>query len=293
MHTYKIYSDSSCDLGLELAGKYDIEIVPFQVTLDGKTYYRENIDISIDDFYKELRAEEAFPKTSLPSIDAYADAFRKSLDNGINVLCFCLTSKFSGSYQSACNAKLMLMEEYPEREIMVIDSYLAAATQGVFVTEAARMRDMGFTLSEVAAWCEETKQSGGFLITLDALNYLQTGGRLGKASPLAGGMLNIKPIIVLRDGELAPYAKARGRKKAISDTIDLLNSEIGDKKDKYQVFVMHADEQATATELRETLINKHGYQIDFPLFRVGTTIGAHLGPSAITIGYVLKAPDSK
>ena len=288
MGNFAIVSDSSCDIGLEAAEKNEIVIVPFEVTFDGKKYFKENIDILIEEFYRTIRAEDVYPKTSLPSIQAYSDTFREVLENGQDVLCFCLTSKFSGSYQSAYNAKELLEVDYPNRKIVVMDSQLCTTVQGALVLEAARMRRDGLSLDEIVKKCEKMRTMSKVYVTFDSLSYLQKGGRIGKVGAVVGSLLSIKPVIVFMNGELNPHSKIRGRKKAAQKCMSLINEDILDEKHKYIVTFMHSDEIGEITEIRDEMVNEHGYPNAGPVSYLGVTIGSHSGPGSVAIGYMIK-----
>ncbi len=288
MDNFAIISDSACELSLEVAKENDVVIVPFEVTFDGEKYFKENIDIKIEDFYHILRTQDVYPKTSLPSIQAYSDVFREALSKGRDVLCFCLTSRFSGSYQSACNAKKIVEIDYPDRTIIVVDSYLCTAVQGALVLEAARMRQDGMSINEVHEKCEKMKTMSKVYTTVDSLVYLQKGGRIGKVSAFAGGLLKIKPVIVFTNGELNPHSKVRGRKKAVQECMELINKDILDEKHKYITTYMHADEIDDINEVRDIMTGQYGHESPYPASYLGVTIGAHIGPTTIAIGYMIK-----
>ena len=148
MPNFIILSDSSCDLPENLKQEYNIDVVPFYISFDKENYLRENIDININDFYNKMTSEKIIPKTSLPSMEDYCNYFKKHLDNGLDILCFTLCSELSGSYQSAVNAANIMLEEYPDRKILVIDSKKATVAQGLLVIEASKMQKAGFSLEE-------------------------------------------------------------------------------------------------------------------------------------------------
>lgn len=289
MPNYKILSDSSCDLPEKLKEEYDIELIPYYVSFDGHNYYKENIDITVNEFYNKLKKNNLSPKTSLPSINDYAEVFKKYLEIGQDILCFCLTSKFSGSYQSAVNASHILKEEYPDRKILIIDSMQATAGQGIVVLEALSMQKAGYTIEQTAEKINELKKTAKIIFTVDSLSYLQKGGRIGKVSAIAGSLLNIKPIIYLKDGELIPYSKIRGRKKALNEVINIAINNTKSDINSYRFCILHAACIEDAEFLKETLYNEYGINIDIPLFDVGVTIGSHIGPTATGIVFIKKA----
>ena len=288
MPNYKIISDSSCDLPEQLRNELEIDLVPFYVSLDQKKYYKEITELGIDEFYSEVVANNLFPKTSLPTIQDYMDIFENYLKQGLDIICFCLTSKFSGSYQSAVNAKGILLENYPSRKIEVIDSIQATGGQGLIVYEAGKMRQEGYSFQEVIEKSNKLKETARINFTLDSLDHLQKGGRIGKVSALAGTILNIKPIIVVKDGKLIPDSKVRGHKKALQEIISKTVKEIGQEKEKYDVCLLNSCREEAVAYVEKVLSENHGISIIKPIFRVGVTIGTHAGPTALGICYIRK-----
>lgn len=288
MNNFVILSDSSCDLPEDLKKEYNIDVVPFYVSFDKENYLKENIDININDFYKKVTNEKIIPKTSLPSMEDYSSYFKKHLENGVDILCFTLCSELSGSYQSAVNAANIILEDYPDRKILVIDSKKATVAQGLLVIEASKMQKAGFSLEETYEKMENLKQEGIIIFTIDSLEHLQKGGRIGKASALAGSLLNIKPILLLLNGVLEPHSKVRGRKKSLSEVLKIFDEYIDKDISKYQIAIAHAYCKDEAIELEKALNEKYNINLSYPIFDIGITIGAHTGATAIGIGFIKK-----
>ena len=142
---YRIVSDGSCDLPPELCREKGVTVVPFYVSFDSENYMREIADMPIRKFYEQMVADPTtFPKSSMPSVQDYVDVFEPIVKEGKAVICICITTKFSGSFQSAMNAKEMVLESCPDARITVMDSTIDTVLQGLFVLEAVRMREAGF-----------------------------------------------------------------------------------------------------------------------------------------------------
>ncbi|MBR6543580.1 MAG: DegV family protein [Anaerotignum sp.] len=284
MNTYKIIADTSCDIPAAVFAEKNVTYVPFNVSFDQENYMEELKDISPDEFHTKLATEKVFPKTSLPSVQAYMDAMEPALKEGKDVLCLCLSSKFSGSYGSAVNAANILADDYPNRVIKVVDTTCATACEGMMVLEACRMRDAGMELDTVVEKLDALKESACLYVTVDSLEHLQKGGRIGKASAMAGALLNIKPIIAMKDGELHPAGKVRGSKKALKTIIDMSKEKMGDEKDQYRIILVRGekDRHESAVELVNEL-RAEGYDVYKNVWTVGITIGAHIGPTPIAI----------
>lgn len=289
MNTYKIIADTSCDIPEETLHALDVTYVSFHVSFDQENYLKELLDITPDAFHDKVNAEKLFPKTSLPSVQDYMDAMEQHLKNGHDIFCICLSSKFSGSFQSAVNACNILSESYPDRIIKVIDSICATGSQGLVVYEACRMRDAGMDIKTLEEKVNLLKQTAKINFTVDSLEHLQKGGRIGKVSALAGTILNIKPIIVMKDGELHPESKVRGSKKAIKTILDMTRDEIGAEKENYRVVIIRAEKerQSIAEEMQQEL-KADGFDVMDEIWPVGITIGTHTGPTPVAICYIRK-----
>ncbi len=280
MKSFEIVSDSSCDLSKEYVANNNIKIVPFSVSFDSKKYLKENVDIDITTFYNKLSSGETSVKTSLPSIQDYLDVFTPILDQGKDIVCICLSSKFSGSYQSAVNAATIAEEEYPDATIVVIDSQSATAAQGYIVKEAVKFRDEDKCIDEIEEALQHPIKNSKVFFTLDSLEYLARGGRIGKGAALTGTLLDIKPILFLQDGELGPHSKVRRRKKALATLLEILESEIHKINGPYDIEVISSSLNEETEKFRDEIIHKFCSK-NIGTSHIGVTIGVHTGPTAI------------
>ncbi len=283
MKKIKLISDSSCDLNAIETQAHNIEIVPFSVSFDDVIYLKENVDITIEEFYKKLEDDSAFAKTSLPSVNLYLEAFESAVKEDLDVICVTISSKFSGSYQSAINAKNIILEDYPDAKIEIIDSLLAAYAQGEFVLFANKLIDKGLSLEEIVPILLENRKNSVFYLTVSTLKYLQKGGRIGKAQALAGELLNVVPVIAMTNGELVSMTKVRGMKKASSTlnklALEFVNNNNYDINEcSSYVLSCNADVSNLTKKLEEdgftNVISR----------QVGVTITAHTGTSINAIG---------
>ncbi len=291
MRDYHIFSDSSCDTPEELLGIYNITLIPYYVTFDQENYYKENIEITNQKFYDILMNEKVYPKTSLPSVQDYMNHFEPVILENKDILCLCLTQKFSGSYQSAVNAKLILEEKYPDARIQIIDSIQATAGQGILLMQAAYMKKAGYSLEETVERINEIKPTARIMFTVDTLEYLAKGGRIGKVASLAGTMLNLKPMIQLKDAELIPYSNVRGRKKALLKTLDMTAeyfNETGEKYEDYDFCLANATTLEDTGFVQSQLEELIGRELSYPVFQIGVTIGTNTGPGAVGICFIRK-----
>lgn len=279
MKNIQIITDSSADLSKELVEKYGIDVVPFYVSFSEETYLKEGEEIPQKDFYDQLVSSEANPKTACPSIDDYYTRFEKSVKENLSVICFTLSQKFSGSFQSAVNAKNMILEDYANAKVEIVDSLSATGGQGLLVLECCKMAENNLDFEEICQRSKIIATTSGILFTVDDLKFLQRGGRIGKASALAGKLLNIKPLIKLDDGELLPEGKVRGRKKAILEIEHGISKKIKNVKE-FSFAKLSFFENESPDDLR---LDENANYIKL---NIGATIGAHTGPTAIGIAYI-------
>ena len=294
---FHIISDGSCDLPQELAEEKNITVVPFYVSFDDEHYYKENVEIGIRDFYQQMVDKKGvYPKSSMPSTQDYIDVFMPYAEQGMPVICICITTKFSGSMQSAVNARTAVLEEYPEARITVIDSCVNTVLQGLFVLEAAALRDSGMGCEEAAARLEEIKGSGRIFFTVGDMEYLKHGGRIGKVASVAGSVLGIRPVITLREGEIFPSGIGRGRRRTTDKALELLIEylkESGKGVDRFSITIGFGYDYEEAVDFRahalETL-QARGFSIeDIPIYQIGATISVHTGPYPLGFGVIEKA----
>lgn len=296
--TYHIISDGSCDLPKELAEEKNITVVPFYVSFDDKNYLKENVEIGIRDFYQQMVDRKGvYPKSSMPSTQDYVDVFTPYARDGMPVICICITTKFSGSMQSAVNAKAIVQETWPRAEITVIDATINTVLQGLYVLEAAKLRDSGMGYRECVDRLEEIKSTGRIFFTVGDMEYLQHGGRIGKVSAVAGSVLGIRPVITLKEGEIFPSGIGRGRKRTTEKAIGLLLDyleENGRAIGRYSIAVGFGYDYEEAVAFREhtlEVLRGWGYEVgekDIPLYQIGATISVHTGPYPLGFGIIEK-----
>lgn len=291
MREFQIFADSSCDMPESLLKEHNIRLIPFYVTFDHDSYYKENIDISNEAFYEKLSEKNVYPSTSLPSVQEYMNEFRQVLKNEQDIICLCLTHSFSGSYQSAYNAKQILEEQYPDASIQIIDSIQATAGEGLLVLQAAYMKEAGYTLDQVTEKIRRLKSTARIMFTVDTLEYLAKGRRIGKVTSLAGAMLDLKPLIQLKDAELIPYSNVRGRKKSLEKVFDMVVEyfdETGEKPSDYDFCIANATTMDDAEYLQDQIEEYIGRKITYPVFQIGVTIGTYIGQGGIGVCFVKK-----
>lgn len=292
---YQIITDGSCDLGVEAAQQAGVRVVPFYVTFDGQTYKKEIEEISVRTFYQEMVDNpDKFPKSSLPSVQDYVEAFTPYAKEGKDIICLCITTKFSGSYNSAQTAADLLQEEFPQVRIQVVDTMVNTVLQGILVQEAARMQKDGLSFTETIANIERIKLTGRIIFTVGNYEYLIHGGRIGKVMGTAASTLGIKPLIMLKEGEIFPTGIVRNRKKGLKRLIEQAKEhfeKIGESPNGYRIVVGYGYSYEEAVDFRDQLLASLQSYSDYKaidIYQIGATIGVHTGPHPLGLGLLKK-----
>ena len=293
---YQIMSDGACDLSMDLREKYNIQVIPFYVSFDANNYYKEIDEIGIREVYERMVSDpKTYPKTSLPSVQNYVDAFMPHVEAGRGVICFTITTSLSGSYNSAINAKEIIEEDYPDARITVVNSMGATVMQEIHVIEAAKMKIAGYSYEEVVeATTGKMRESGRIFFTVGDLDYLQHGGRIGKLAGMAGTMLKLKPMITLKDGEIESSGVARSRKKSMLKVIDIMKNHFensGENPKDYYYYVGFGYDEEEGKEFQKLVdaqLAEMGVTEASSLMQIGATICVHTGPYALGIGLMKK-----
>ena len=279
MNDYVIFTDSTADLPQDIVKKFDIHVVPMKLTIDGKTFYENEIDSS--EFYGMLKTTHKLPTTTQVNPQEYEDCFEEYLKDGINVLYVCFSSALSGCYNSACIAANELSSKY-ECKVKVVDSLSASLGEGMLVYKLALQKKNGLDFEQAAKWVEENRLKICHLFTVDDLNHLSKSGRLSKASAFFGSVLNIKPVLHVDDeGRLVAIDKARGRHKSLE--------MIAEKMKKYSegvnndvIFISHGDCLNDAKELADKIKEKTGIT-NFVFGSITPMIGTHTGIGVLAL----------
>ena len=286
MATYKIITDSACDLPKSMLQELDVAAVSLTVNFRGETRNDSVADREVKELYDAMRAGEV-ATTAAVNPDGWAGKIEEALSAGYDALVMTFSGGLSTTYQSAVIAANDLLETYPQRKVMVVDTCAAALGQGLFVWYAAKQLQNGLSLEELAAWAEENKNHVAHWFTVDDLVYLKRGGRVSAATALVGTMLNIKPVLhVDNEGHLVSMVKARGRKAAINTLVSKL-TELGEGWDNRTVFICHADCLADAEALAAQVKTKCGVEDAF-IGNLGAVIGSHAGPGTLALFFMGK-----
>jgi DegV family protein with EDD domain len=272
--TVRIVTDSSADLPADLVEKHNISVLPCYVVVDDQTF-KDGVDIQPDEFYRRLQAEGRTPTTAQPTAADFLEVYRELVGNGDQVISIHVSGKLSGTLNSAEQAKGML-EGDPQIEI--IDSRLASISLGLTVLDAAVVATEGGDYLEIADRVRQGLSSQHGLFALDTLEYLQKGGRIGKARAFMGSILHVKPILRLLDGEAHPVERPRNRDRAIRRLIELA----GELAPVRRLAVIYStDPEPLAAMKQELSVLLPADQIIEARF--GSTLGTYIGPDALGV----------
>lgn len=271
MQNLKIVCDSLSDIPKELIDKYDIEVVPLTVILDAKEY-KDGIDISNDEFYQRLRNTNVYPKTSQATYAQFKEVFEKYVKEGKKVLYIAGSSVATGTYQSAIMAK-----NDTEGCIYTYDSKAFSYVIGVLVVKAAELAQQGKDIDEIIMEIDKLKEQTYVLFSVDTLEYLQKGGRISSTKAAIGNILNIKPILDIKDGLVSQVCQVRGKKNVIAKMIELIKENCGDEFSNETIYIGYSDDFKERELLTEVVKSEFNPK-DILYFQIGTCVGAHAGP---------------
>ena len=270
----KIVTDSTSDITGELAQELGITVVPLTVSF-GHESFLDRVDISTDEFYRRLEKESIFPTTTQPAPGVFADIYNKLAGETDEILTVVISSKLSGTYQSAINARNMMEKKC---HIEVIDSASVAMGFGLLVIAAARAAKEGASLDEVADIVNKGIPRSHLVIYFETLKYLAKGGRLGKAQGLLGAMLSIKPILTIKGGEIAPLTRVRSKAAGL----DYINSFVGGFSKIEKLAVEHSTTIADADKLVDSF-SQYVPKEKIYQSTVSPVLGTYAGPGALAI----------
>jgi len=279
MAVVRIVTDSLADIPLSLMKGLDISIVPCVLHFGDKSY-RDKMDLTMAEFYRLLYASPKPPTTSTPSMGAFEEVFRKLAQTTNQIVSLHVSSKLSGTWNTARLAAQNVMNELPV-EIAVLDSQQLSMAQGWLVILAARMAAQGHTLAEITQAVEAARARAQIVAMLDTLEYAQRSGRLGKSASKIGSMLNVKPLLSLTRGEVVPIGAARTQHSALERLTEIA-VEQGLSR---EVAIVHCYAEVLARRLKRLLMD-HIPEEQITVTETGVVSGAHVGPGAICIAWL-------
>ncbi len=286
-NTAVVVTGSVAQVPPEIASQLGMVILPLTINVAGKDYL-DGIDIFPGELYQKMRTQKLEVKTAAPSVGQYYECFKRIIDQkGCDVLCITLSRQLSSGYNAAVIAAQMISNEHPMSKVIVFDSLLVAAPQGLLAIEAAKQLQAGLSLEEVVQYLTNARHRSGLLAALDSLDYLAQGGRIGKAAYLVGSALQIIPILSInKEGIVAPSRVVRNKENVIPAIISILTKQTSGFK-KLDISVTHADAQEKAEALKQSL-NECYPSLEIPISDFSPVMGAHTGPGMIGLGYLFE-----
>lgn len=286
MSDYVIFTDSGCDISEELLNKWNVKLIDLTFRADGSETELVSRDVPVKEFYDRMRAGTVF-KTSAANEVTLRNAFRPTLEEGLDVLYVCFSSGLSGTADTAKLTAEELEKEFPNRRVRVVDTLCASAGEGLILYYAVKARDAGADLEDAEKAILEKRPMLCHWFTVDDLVYLKRGGRVGAVAAFFGGVLNIKPVLHVDDeGHLIPVVKVRGRINSIKALAKKYReSAIDPEKGEY--FISHGDCIEDAEKLQAMIESEFGHSAAL-ITDIGPVIGAHSGPGTLALFFLGK-----
>ena len=277
----KIISDSTCYLPKEYISKYEISIASLNVLLNGNSY--REVDLSNDWFYNEMSKSSAIPTSSQPSVEELYNIAESLVKDGHDIVGIFLSSDMSGTFSTSNLVKNMILENYPNAKIVMLDSRSNCMQAGFAVLEAAKAANENKSLDEVVSIAKNVIENSKFIFVPDTLEYLKKGGRIGGAAALFGSLLQIRPILTVEDGKTTVFTKVRTKKKAIDKIVNTI-LEQNSKSPIKGLIVHHINCESEGQELANRLKSSLGLD-NVKIQSIGPIIGLHVGPGSIGVAY--------
>lgn len=277
----RIIADSTCYLPKEYIDKYKVSIVSLNVLLNGSSY-RET-DLSNEWFYEEMAKSPAIPTSSQPSIEDFYNAIESQVKEGHDIVGIFLSSDMSGTFSTSNLVKEMILENYPNANMIMLDSRSNCMQAGYAILEAAKAAYENKSLDEVVAIANNVISNSKFIFVPDTLDYLKKGGRIGGASALFGTLLQIRPILTVEDGKTTVFTKVRTKKKAVDKIVETI-LEQNSKTPIKGLIVHHINCENEGLAIANRLKEKLGLD-NIKIQSIGPIIGLHVGPGSIGVAY--------
>lgn len=275
--TFKILTDSTADLPESWTQEHDVQVLGLTIQLDGQTYETVGSDKLTSEQLLAKMESGSKPTTSQINVGQFEDVFRQYAQEGTAVLYVAFASALSGTYQSAVMAREMVLEDYPEAIVTILDTKAASMGEGLLVMKAVEARAAGQSLEQTADLLQSLVPRVKTYFLVDDLNHLMRGGRISKAAALMGSLVNIKPIIaVTADGSLDSVAKVRGKKKAQAEVVRMTLETISEPL----VVIAYAGDKEVAENVREQLLAS-GQVTEVLILPLGPVISTHTGPGTL------------
>ncbi|NJN43503.1 MAG: DegV family protein [Anaerolineae bacterium] len=279
MSKVAIVTDSTSTIPKNLIEKYQITVLP-QIVIWGEEVQRDGLDVQPTQFYERLAASKVSPTTSQATVASFKEVYEKLHGEGHEILCILVSSKLSGTINSATQAK----ELVPDAKIEVVDSLSVAMALGFQVLEVAKVAQNGASLPECKALAEKAVGHTGVVITPETLEYLHRGGRIGGGAKFLATALNIKPVLELKEGRLEALERVRTRKKVLNRLVDIVEEQVAGRT-PVRISALHANSKDDAQYLLDE-VKKRLNPVEAVLAEVSPAIGVHTGPGTVGLTFM-------
>jgi len=276
----KLVTDSTSYIDQATRDELSISVVNLSVHFPDVSY--DETHVEYEEFYKKIERDNVIPTSSQPTIGQMCEVFREIVARGDEVLGIFISSRMSGTYETALTARDIIREEYPDSRIEIMDSKTNCMALGLQVVEAARAAREGKTMEEVMAVANHIRNKVRFYFVPATLDYLIKGGRIGGAAALIGSMLKIRPILYVNNGVTDVFAKVRGTRKAVERIFAQLQDDVKAYGLKH-LLVHHINDEEHGQDIAARLASFYNREVS--LFSIGPVIGAHVGPGAVGVVY--------
>ncbi|MBN1440759.1 MAG: DegV family protein [Anaerolineales bacterium] len=273
-----VITDSTAYLPAPLVQQYGIIVVPLTVVWGNETF-RDGIDITPPEFYKRLKTAKVMPSTSQTTPDEFKKVFAPIVEAGDSILLALISSKLSGTVDSAVQAKAA----FPDAAIEIVDTHTTAMALGFCALAAARAAHGGAGMAESAQAARKAVESSGVVFVVDTLEFLHRGGRIGGAAAFLGTALNMKPLLTLHEGKVEAIAKVRTKGKAVERMLDIIEERIGSRR-PLRIGSLQAAAEEEAQALLKTAEQRF-QPVESVFSEVSPVIGTHVGPGTIGLAY--------
>lgn len=285
----KIMADSTCDLSPEVVAQYNIGIAPLKININGVSY-QDRIDITADEFFEQLPKLKELPTTAMPSPEAYLNIISEAMTEGYTeFLCICMSSGTSGSYQSAVIAKDLFFEHHPEStiKIHVVDSLSMSHGSGWLILKTAQLRESGYTFEQLVEFNETHKKRVKHFLCVEDLHNLIKSGRISNAGAFIGSLLQVKPIMTMKESKGVIETKARGMNKALKYYVDEFVKRVQSELTNF-IIIGYSNDISIAHKLKERMIEQAQFRGDIYIMQMGVAVGTHVGLGGVSMFFMEK-----
>lgn len=283
MNKVMVVTDSTANIPPELLNGNPVVSAPLQV-IWGNEIFRDGIDMQAHEFYERLAVDKVMPSTSQVTPEEFKSLYSRLISEGYDILSIHISGKLSGTLDSAVQAK----RAFPNAKIELVDSNSTSMALGFQVLSAARMAETGASLEECKTVAAEAAKRSGVYFALSTLEFLHRGGRIGGAQAFLGNMLNLKPLLEIRDGRIEAIERVRTLAKATDRLLDLVEEKIKNESGPIRLCVVHANALKEAENLLERAVRRFSPSLvtDAVLSTVSPVLGTHAGPGALGLVYM-------